>query len=289
MTATALTYCDFAENDRVFFREAYDNGIRGSVLAPFGKDICVWYFKHMVSEYGGACTGAGQNARENALRTHNLQVLVRYIQRNMGIAIPQEVEDSLDRVNGFGMQTVYPGQDSFLPSGKDIDKANAAVELTRRFVLEACGRKRRGRDDHTEGQHACFFSRNNGKDKGGQSVQLHSAAEERCHKTLKKARKKYERKYGDPGPYPRGDGRIVPGNQQELGVASAIPGLTAKKTSRVAPCWFFRMDAGFFALPCAVSHNGQGSGIYPGRRWTPHRCQTGLSFRPRRCCTFQSG
>lgn len=34
MTATALTYCDFAENDRVFFREAYDNGIRGGRFGP---------------------------------------------------------------------------------------------------------------------------------------------------------------------------------------------------------------------------------------------------------------
>lgn len=84
MADAPLTYWDFAERDHASFREAYDNGIRGSVLAPLGRDICVRYLKYMVSEYGGGCTGAEQNARENALRTNNLQVLVRHIQRNIG-------------------------------------------------------------------------------------------------------------------------------------------------------------------------------------------------------------
>lgn len=202
MADTPLTYWDFAENDRTFFREAYNNGIKGSALASLGKGICVRYLKHMASEYGGDCTGTEQNARENALRTHNLQALVRYIQGNMGTAIPQEVEDSLDRVNGFGMQTVCPGPDSFLPSGKDIDKANAAVELTRCFVLEACGKKKGGegmiipRASMPASLPAATAGIRAGKTSSYTVRQRKDAI-----RRLRKQEKEYERKYGDSGHY----------------------------------------------------------------------------------------
>ena len=73
-----------------------------------------------------------------ALRTHNLQILMRYIHETMGLSIPEEMEEKLDRINGFYFTTRYPGDDCFIATEKDIDKANAAVESARRFTLEIC-------------------------------------------------------------------------------------------------------------------------------------------------------
>lgn len=145
MADAALTYWDFAANDRTFFREAYDNGIKGSALVSIGKYICERYLKHLIAADAEAMTGAEANAREHTLQTHNLQVLVKYIHKYMETDVPQELEDILDQINSFGMQTMYPGPDSFFPTEKDIDKANAAVERTRCFALEACGKKKEGK------------------------------------------------------------------------------------------------------------------------------------------------
>lgn len=44
------TYLDFAENDYMFFRHAYDSGNKGTALAALGQNICERYLKHIVSE-----------------------------------------------------------------------------------------------------------------------------------------------------------------------------------------------------------------------------------------------
>lgn len=145
MEDAPLTYWDFAENDRTFFRKAYDNGIKGSVLVSLGRDICERYLKHIVSEYDGAYTGAEQNIRDNALRNNCLLLLVKYIHEYMEMDIPQELEYAVEQIEKFDNWTRYPHIGSRLPSEEDIDKANVAVELTRRFVLEACGKKKEGK------------------------------------------------------------------------------------------------------------------------------------------------
>lgn len=45
------SYFDFAENDYLFFRQAYDSNVRGSALAALGQNICERYLKHIISEY----------------------------------------------------------------------------------------------------------------------------------------------------------------------------------------------------------------------------------------------
>ena len=61
---------------------------------------------------------------------------MRYISGDMGIDIPDETESALDRIDGFYFTTRYPGDDSFIPSEKDIDRADEAVRLCRDFVFE---------------------------------------------------------------------------------------------------------------------------------------------------------
>lgn len=60
---------------------------------------------------------------------------MRYISGDMGIDIPDETENALDRIDGFYFTTRYPGDDSFIPTGRDIDRADKAVRLCRDFVF----------------------------------------------------------------------------------------------------------------------------------------------------------
>lgn len=132
------TYLSFAENDYQFFRSVYDNGIFGNPLASMGQNICERYLKHIVSEYAEVETAEEQQKKERVLRAHNLTPIMRFIQDDMGIAIPEEVENALERVNGFYFSTRYPGDDSFIASARDVAKANEAVERTRDFTLAIC-------------------------------------------------------------------------------------------------------------------------------------------------------
>lgn len=132
------SYADFAENDYLFFRQAYDSGNKGGALAALGQNICERYLKHVVSEFAYPENLGESQEKESILKTHSLHRLMRYIQDKMEISIPEETEDKLDRIDGFYFTTRYPGDESFIPNEKDIDRANSAVEAARQFTLEIC-------------------------------------------------------------------------------------------------------------------------------------------------------
>lgn len=138
MGDTMNSYAEFAENDYMFFRQAYDSGNKGSALAALGQSICERYLKHIVSEYAHPETNDESREKESVLHTHSLHRLMRYIHDTMGISIPEEMEDRLDRIDGFYFTTRYPGNESFIPSSRDIDKANVAVKAAREFMYEIC-------------------------------------------------------------------------------------------------------------------------------------------------------
>lgn len=135
-----MTYADFAENDYLFFKDAYDNNMKGTPMAALGQSICERYLKHIISEYANPTTAREQTQKESILSTHNLRRLTQYIQDKMEIEIPEDVEAKIERINGFYFSTRYPGDESFIPNEKDIDKAHAAVEATRDFTHELCKR-----------------------------------------------------------------------------------------------------------------------------------------------------
>lgn len=54
----------------------------------------------------------------------------------MRIEIPEDVEMNMNVIDGFYFTTRYPGADSFIPTNRDIAKANRSVESTRNFVLQ---------------------------------------------------------------------------------------------------------------------------------------------------------
>lgn len=150
MEGSGTTYLDFAENDYQFFRSVYDEGIIGGPLASMGHNICEKFLKHVISEYAEAETDSEQQRKERVLHTHNLQLLMRYIQNDMGLEIPEETEINLERINGFYFSTRYPGDDSFIATGRDVEKANAAVESARDFVNNICYELEHGNDIQEE-------------------------------------------------------------------------------------------------------------------------------------------
>lgn len=134
------SYLSFAENDYLFFRQAYDTGNKGSALAALGQNICERYLKHIISEYAQPENRSEMQDKEMILRTHSLRRLMRYIQEIMGLEMPEKAEISMDRIDGFYFTTRYPGSESFLPSERDIDKANTAVEEARKFTISICSK-----------------------------------------------------------------------------------------------------------------------------------------------------
>lgn len=54
---------------------------------------------------------------------------------DMGITIPDETKNNLQKIDGFYFTTRYPGDDSFVPDEDDIDDTWQAVKNTRATVL----------------------------------------------------------------------------------------------------------------------------------------------------------
>ena len=129
------SYLDFAENDYQFFSASYQNNIKGTALAALGQSICERYLKHIIDSYSYPETRAEESTKEIYLKTHSLRRLMKYIEEEMGYEIPIETEFSLERIDGYYFQTRYPGEESFIPTSKDIDKAYLAVEAAREYTL----------------------------------------------------------------------------------------------------------------------------------------------------------
>lgn len=136
--AEATSYLDFAEDDYLFFKQAYESGNRRSALAALGQNICERYLKHVVSEYAEPENTVEEAQKINILRTHSLRKLMQYISNDMSVEIPPDTEMKLSLIDGFYFTTRYPGDDSYLASARDIDKAYGAVNAARDFTLDLC-------------------------------------------------------------------------------------------------------------------------------------------------------
>lgn len=138
MGSEMTSYLDFAENDYKFFRTSYDSGNKGGPLAAIGQNICEKYLKHIISEYTEPESEIEEAKKERILKTHSLHKLLSYCLNDMKIEIPEHVENSLECIDGYYFTTRYPGDDSFIPTERDVDKANIAVINAREFTMEIC-------------------------------------------------------------------------------------------------------------------------------------------------------
>lgn len=135
---SGMTYLDFAENDYMFFKAAYDNGLRMNTMASIGQNACEKYLKHIISEYANPENHQEREAKNDILRAHSLQKLMKYIKNDMHMSIPEDTQTKLAVVNCYYYNTRYPGDDSFLATSEDIEDVNKAIEVARDFTLETC-------------------------------------------------------------------------------------------------------------------------------------------------------
>lgn len=134
------SYLDFAENDFKYFESSYNAGILGSPMAAMGQNICEKYLKHVIDEYAQPATDEEQRVKESILRTHSLRKLLRFLENEMDIDIPEDTEDALERIDGFYFSTRYPGEESFIPTTKDINKAYKAINYARELAYNIMGK-----------------------------------------------------------------------------------------------------------------------------------------------------
>ena len=138
MEISSNNYLDFAKNDYMFFRTAYDTGNKGGTLTIVGQNICQCYIKHIISEYSEPENRQEMDTKESVLRTHSLNRLMHYCVDYMNLSIPEELENALILADSYYFTSRYPGEDSFIPTERDVEKVNTAVELTREYTLQVC-------------------------------------------------------------------------------------------------------------------------------------------------------
>lgn len=135
---SGMTYLDFAENDYMFFKASYDNGLRMNTMASIGQNSCEKYLKHIISEYANPESRHEQEVKNDVLRAHSLQKLIRYIKNDMHMEIPEETQTKLAVINCYYYNTRYPGDDSFFATPEDIEDVNKALDAAREFTLGIC-------------------------------------------------------------------------------------------------------------------------------------------------------
>ena len=126
------TYYDFAENDYLFYMDAYKNDLLGNQMGAMAQQICEKYLKHIVNEYIHTNSLIEEELKQSMLKTHNLIKLEKYISQ----LIPDIKLDrsALNAVNGLYFTTRYPGDESFLVERGDIDEYTECVEEVKKCV-----------------------------------------------------------------------------------------------------------------------------------------------------------
>lgn len=129
-----VTYLDFAENDFEFFMNAYGHNTVANQMGAIAQGICEKYMKHIIEEYVNPDNKEGVLEKENILRTHSLERLLKYLKRN----VPElEMDRSkLKIIDGYYFSTRYPGNESIRIDEDDIEYCKNAIEECRDKVLK---------------------------------------------------------------------------------------------------------------------------------------------------------
>lgn len=123
-----LNYFDMAENDFLFLEKDYKEGRVGNVLCYSAQFICERYLKHLID-----CYVKGMDTTV-VLRTHSIMFLRQFLREHLS---DFRCDWSVVMfVNGYYYSAQYPGEDSFMVSKDDVDKAWAATVEVRRAVLD---------------------------------------------------------------------------------------------------------------------------------------------------------
>ena len=131
-----ITYLDFAENDYLFFSAVVKEKMVYNAIGSLASSSCEKYFKHIIDCYVKPQTSEESARKDNVLVAHNLRRLLKYIDNNLSIDIPEQVRDAVNEINGYYYSTSYPGDSAMVLDSKDIDRAKDALDEIREFSIK---------------------------------------------------------------------------------------------------------------------------------------------------------
>ena len=130
------SYFHFAEDDFVFFTNAYNAGLSGNAMGALAQNCCEKYIKHLVDKYYSPTSDFEHSQKEGVLHTHSLFRLINFVQNNMSIEYTSEAKSFMRQIDGFYFSTRYPSSESIDITSEELELAKNAVDFCRRDTIE---------------------------------------------------------------------------------------------------------------------------------------------------------
>jgi len=132
-------YKFYADDDYEYFTESMKSGFMRNHMASQAQEVCEKYLKHLIDKYIIPETKEENDAKQSALRTHNLRVLVKLLETG-GIDIPKEIRSACNDVNGYYYSTRYPSEESVDITHYDLEVCQQSVEAVKAFTESVIAR-----------------------------------------------------------------------------------------------------------------------------------------------------
>lgn len=116
--ASNLTYKDFAQDEYLYFVNAYNTGMRFNAMVGQAQRICECYLKHVITK-----TLINNN---EVMTQHNLRSIYEFMISKLNLPL-QGIRADVMLLNNFYTHTRYPGRDAFLATEADVDAAFTAL------------------------------------------------------------------------------------------------------------------------------------------------------------------
>ncbi len=134
------SYFDFADDDYLYFKRSFDDGIIANSMGAMAQSICERYIKHLISEYFIPETISASNDKQRILKTHSLTKLISFLRHNMDIEFSKECESELRMIDGFYFTTRYPGDDSIELDRFGLNHCMEAIKACRAETIKIAER-----------------------------------------------------------------------------------------------------------------------------------------------------
>lgn len=123
--ASNLTYLDFAQDEYLYFVNAYQQGMRYNAMVGQAQRICECYLKHVITK-----TLINNN---EVMSQHNLRTIYDFIVTKLNLPI-QDIWQDVMALNNFYTHTRYPGREAFMAGERDVTAAyNALSHIVKRL------------------------------------------------------------------------------------------------------------------------------------------------------------
>lgn len=136
---TLKTYFDCAENDYQYFVSSCERKDVANIMGAIAQGICEKYMKSLIEQFDHPEREDVSKEQEEALSTHNLMKLSRYIKETLGVSFSYDTREKMKAINGYYLSMRYPGY--FLPdlTSQDIERCLDVVQSCRRETLGLIG------------------------------------------------------------------------------------------------------------------------------------------------------